>query len=128
MDTPYKVIGYYVPPRWSKKLVAHDLEAMTKKIGLKPLPIGSYRLHKGPYQNYKKHSDLMRRRPKYDNSDTGWHQDGDMTNTDMDCTLVLWATNNPTEFRYEGEIWQPDPYQVVAANNLRCEHRRPDKA
>jgi len=121
---PFTVIGKYIPTRWNLRIVARALEKISFDAGLVPLPIGNYRLHKGPYQNYKKHSDLMRRRPKYDTSDAGWHQDGDSGGNDMKCSLVLWSTNTPTQFQYIDKIYEPNPYEVVVANNLSCTHRR----
>lgn len=125
---PYEVIGTYVPPRWNVRLVAHSLEKLVESAGLIPLPMGNYRLHKGPYQNTNKHSDLMRRIPKKSQEDLDWHQDGDTSNTNMDCSLVLWATRVPTEFLYHGKVYQPRAHEVVVANNLNCRHRRPPNA
>jgi hypothetical protein len=127
-DLPYVVIGHYIPERWSIKLVTRKLEKISREAGFTPLPIGKHRLHKGPYQNNQKHSDLMRRQPKNDTADMSWHQDGDMSGAEMDCSLVLWTTRVPTEFLFRNKVYQPEKYEVVVANNLACKHRRPENA
>lgn len=122
----YKSLGIYKPPKWRAWMVGRDITAITKKAGLVPLPMGEHRLHKGSWKSRSKHADVMRRRPPYDTADTQWHQDGDTTGAKMDCSLVVWSTNNPTQIKLDdGTIVQPQPYEVIVLNNTACYHRRP---
>lgn len=57
----------------------------------------------------------------------GWHFDGDTTpGSKPDCALVTWATSKPTEFMFEGKIYQPEPFEIVIVRNLAVTHRRPE--
>lgn len=46
----------------------------------------------------------------------------------MNHAEVLWANKTPTEFQYQGKIYQPKPFEVVLVKNLSCYHRRPKDA
>lgn len=52
-----------------------------------------------------------------------WHQDS----WGSDMIMVLWSTHSPTEIREleTGNVYIPDPYEVVMFNNIRFEHRCP---
>lgn len=127
MIRPYLVIGEYIPERWNTHVVGRDLCRISREYGLKPLPIGTHRLHKGRWVRPLLHADLMRRTPKYDTADLQWHQDGDMTGAEMDCGLVLWSTNTPTIIKsLDGLVFQPQPYEVIYFRNLQAFHRRPE--
>lgn len=119
------IIGYYKPPKWNRKMVFDALCTISAKAGLVPLPMGKHRLHKG-MSSRGRHADLMRRIPKNDTADLQWHQDGDTSGAEMNCGLVVWASNTPTQVKLaDGTIIQAEPYEVVHIRNRECVHRRP---
>jgi len=123
---PYKVLGVYKPTKWRPWKVGRDITAMTNKLGMKPLhdPIHGPQMW-APWVNEKLHAEVKRRTPKNPKGED-WHQDGDLDpGSKMNHTLVLWASNHPTEFEVNGQVYQPKPYEVVAFNNLDGRHRRP---
>jgi hypothetical protein len=130
---PYLVLDTYHPPKWSARRVGEDLTCLTSSIGLNPHQDPAHGpLEKVPWFSKSLHAEVRRRTFKTTQGE-GWHQDGDLTpGSKMDCAIVLWATNNPTQIKYyEGEeiidmeVWTPRPYEVVIFRNLRCLHRRP---
>lgn len=120
------MLGVYNPPKWNRKIVLKQLINMSATVaGLTPLMIGKHRLHKG-LKNVNAHADLMRRTPKYDTADLEWHRDGDITGADMDCGIVLWASNTPTQIMDKnGKIWTPKHREVIYFRNIEVKHRRP---
>lgn len=124
---PYTVLATYKPKIWSAKQVGRDLVAITKKHGLVPFPHKDSRYEKAPWSNSNLHAHVRRRTlRKPDGSQ--WHQDGDFGHIPMDHSIVMWASNTPTEFRVGTTVYQPKPYEVVLFRNLKCYHRRPPEA
>ncbi len=129
MKQPFKLIGYYEPARnadWKSWLIGKKLTGMTAALGLKP--------HKDPVHGPQDwvpwvdealHAEV-RIWTVANKQGAQWHQDGDTTpGAFMDCALVLWADWKPTEFLFNGAIFQPKPYELIIARNLACTHRRP---
>lgn len=66
------------------------------------------------------------RRHNWEGPGGSFHQDGDTTaGASMNCAMVLWTDNHPTEFQNGGEIYAPSAFEVVLFRNLGCYHRRP---
>lgn len=126
---PYTVIGTYWPTVWSPRRVGNDLLRITRRLGFKPLndPVHGPQ-EWAPWCSVKWHAEVKRRTPK--NPKGGdWHQDGDLDpGSRMNCGIILWATNTPTQFRVDGQIYQPNPREIVVFRNLDCYHRRPADA
>ncbi len=124
---PYKVIGIYKPIRWKAWIVGRDLTDMTATMGLVPIDDPKHRHQfKAPWCSRELVA-YVRRRTVGNPRAEGWHQDGDLVpGSLMDDSLVLWATNTPTELKTtDGKIWRPEPYEVIIFRNLSCSHRRP---
>jgi len=130
MDVPYVTLQeHFVPKRWCAWYIGRKLAALTHSLGLIPL---NDSIH-GPQKfrawcDEKLHAECGWNTYK-GNQGEGWHQDGDLKpGSRMDNAMVLWANRTPTEFQYNGEIYQPRPFEVVLVRNLVCHHRRPDNA
>ena len=123
------VIARYIPTRWRLWKVGRDLCEITRLFGLIPLPLGMHRLHKAKWVRASLHADILRRAPVHDTIDLDWHRDGDITGANMNCGIVLWSNICPTQIKQaNGEIVQPQPFEVVLFNNLDVVHRRPPNA
>lgn len=123
----YKVLGEYHPKKWKAWRVGKDLTKLTQSHGLVPHhdpAHGPLKLVKSWY-SIELHAEVRKHTSSAESAEQ-WHSDGDTTpGANMKCALVLWSTDNPTEFQCNGEVWQPKPFEVVIANNLACQHRRP---
>ena len=127
---PYVVLEErYVPRRWRAWYIGRALTRLTRGQGLIPL---NDPVH-GP-QNFRAwvsqelHAECGWVTYK-GNQGEDWHQDGDLKpGSKMDNAMVLWANRTPTEFQYQGKIYQPKPFEVVLVRNLSCKHRRPANA
>ena len=120
------VIGTYHPPQRKAYLVANHIIELTQFLGLKPFVEPRAKHHrKAAWFREDLHAEC--RLTAQTKEDEGWHQDLDNApGARMDCGLVLWAESMPTQFRYEdGTIFQPEPGEIVLANNLTVYHRRP---
>lgn len=127
MPAPYIILKErYVPRVWRAWEIGRALTRLTREMGLVPLkdPLHgpqrfrawcSLRLHaECGWVTYK------------GNQGEDWHQDGDLKpGSRMDNAMVLWANRTPTEFRFNGRIYQPKPFQVILVRNLAGHHRRP---
>lgn len=124
---PYKVLGTYRPPVWSAKLVGQELTRLTEDFGLVPHVDPAHGpLLTVPWVSEKLHAEVRRRTFKTKQAED-WHQDGDTTpGSKPDCCLVLWATNHPTEIKYQDKIYVPNPYEVIIFKNMSVKHRRPE--
>lgn len=129
MSEPFVVLGVYKPTEWDAKKIGLDLVAITKRHGLIPHkdpahgPLNKSR--KCPWVSELLHAEVRRRTFNTEQAES-WHYDGDTTpGAKPDCLMVLWSTNNPTQFQYKGKVYQAKPYEVVAAHNLTVLHRRP---
>jgi len=121
---PYIVLLKYRPKIWKKWRIHRDLTRFTAEIGLVPLPGRAWKLvgQRGSHAE-------VRRRAVEGSQATGWHQDGDMDDVEMNHGIVTWANVAPTQFKTaNGIIYQPEPFEVVIARNLGCYHRRPPDA
>jgi hypothetical protein len=128
-EKPYRILGVYYPERWNARKVGLDLCRLTRRLGFVPHIDPAH----GPLENVAWRSESLhaevRRRTFRTKQAEGWHQDGDLTpGARMNCQLVLWASNHPTEIRYNGVVYQPNPYEVVVFSNTLCFHRRPPGA
>lgn len=138
---PYISLGIYRPLRWNAYQVGQDLTSLTHKLGLVP----HFDPAHGPLERVAWRSELLhaevRKRSFKTKMAEGWHYDGDTTpSSKPSCALVLWASNMPTQIRWQaaaytvvhptdGEfnaVYQARPYEVVIFHNLHCLHRRPE--
>lgn len=124
---PYIVLGVYHPSRWRAWLIGRDLTTFTREAGLMPLRGRAWKLARGSWADPMLHAEV-RRRGVPGSQATGWHQDGDMDDVEMNHAIVTWANVAPTEFKVGGTVYQPKPFEVVLASNLACYHRRPPDA
>lgn len=124
---PYLVLATYHPTRWKAYQVGKDLTAITKANGLIPHVDPAHGpLLNVPWVSEELHAEVRRRTFKTKQAED-WHYDGDTTEgSKPDCCLVLWATNHPTEIKYENKVYVPEPYEVVIFKNLSVRHRRPE--
>lgn len=130
MPKPYVVLKErYIPKRWRAWRIGRDLTTLTEELGLVPLddPIHGPQVFRA-WCDEDLHAECgwvtYRGGPAED-----WHYEGDTTpGAKTDSALVVWANRTPTEFKYDGEIYQPKPFQVVIGRNLGCLHRRPGNA
>jgi len=130
MKYPYVVLCSYFPGKPLKAWrIGKDLTRITRREGLVP----HFDPTHGP-EPYASWTDVplhaqVRRRTVQDGPGGEWHQDGDTTpGSRMDNAMVLWANTTHTEFKYNGTVFQPEPFQVVLIRNLGCFHRRPADA
>lgn len=124
---PFLVLGHFVPKIWKAYECGEAITKITKKLGLIPHDDPLHGAQEWcPWYSKSLHAEVKKWTPPKKQGEE-WHQDGDTTpGSKMDCALVLWASNNPTEFKTpDGKVWQPQPYQIVLARNLSCLHRRP---
>lgn len=127
---PYIVLrSRYVPRHWRAYQIGRDLTMLTREEGLTPL----YDPAHGP-QTFRAwcsvplHAEAGFHTYKGGQGED-WHQDGDTTpGSKMDNAMVLWANRTPTEFKYQGQVFQPRPFEVILVRNLACFHRRPADA
>lgn len=124
---PFRVLATYKPPKWNAQRVGLDLTDITKSYGLIPHDDPAHGpLIKVPWFSIKLHAEVRRRTFKTKQAED-WHYDGDTTpGSKPDCCLVLWATNHPTEIKYNGTIYVPNPYDLVIFKNMSVRHRRPE--
>ena len=123
------IIGHYEPYKWHATRIGLDITTITKAAGLTPLLMGNHRLHKGSWVKPSLHADVMRRTPQHPTADEAWHRDGDITDADMDCGIVIWCSNTPTQIKdREGTIITPASRDIVLFSNLEFKHRRPPHA
>lgn len=128
MSPPYVILRErYVPKIWRAWAIGRYLTRLTQELGLVPLNDPKH----GPqtfraWCDDKLHAECGWVTYK-GNQGEDWHQDGDLiAGSKMDNAMVLWANRTPTEFRYQGKIYQPLPFRVILVRNLSCHHRRPD--
>jgi len=138
--TPYRVLESYYPQimpadRWNQTdgwrcwSIGQDLTELTHRHGLKPFhdPLHTAQ-NWTPWNSQSLHAEVHKWHPGTHVAE-GFHQDGDMIpGAKMDFASVLWASTTPTEFNYQGKIYQPKPFEVVLFRNLSCSHRRPSNA
>ena len=130
MPKPYIVLRErYYPKTWRACRIGRDLTRLTRNLKLIPLDDPAH----GP-QSFKAwcdedlHAEVGWVTYK-GNQGEDWHQDGDLVQgSRMDHAEVLWSNRTPTQFRYEGKIYQPKPFQIIIVKNLDGEHRRPGNA
>lgn len=127
---PYIVLqDRFIPKRWRAWYIGRRLTDLTKRKGLIPLKDPAH----GPQTFRAWHSIDLHAECGWvtykGNQGEDWHQDGDLKEgARMNNAMVLWANRTPTEFQYNGEIYQPKPFQVILVRNLSCHHRRPSNA
>lgn len=130
MPAPYIVLRErFVPRRWRAWYIGRHLTRLTEELGLVPLndPQHGPQLFRA-WVNEKLHAECGWVTYKGGQGE-GWHQDGDLApGSKMDHAMVLWTNRTPTEFLYNGKIYQPKPFEVVLVKNLSCLHRRPKDA
>ncbi len=130
MPAPYIVLKQrYLPRPWRAWRIGRDLTRLAREQGLVPLddPIHGPQTFKA-WCSERLHAECGWVTYKRGQGED-WHQDGDMApGSQMDHAEVLWANRTPTEFQYEGRVYQPKPFQVILVRNLACMHRRPANA
>lgn|SRR5678815_295918 len=130
-EKPYLTLAKYIPPEWDSKRVGLYLTSLTADLGLIPHKDpahGPIHWKGGSWFSEPLHAEV-RRRTSFKKEAESWHQDGDTTpGAKMDCALALWASNTPTEFRWNGTIWRPGRWELVLVRNLLVKHRRPPLA
>ena len=128
MNPPYTVLGVYHPPIWNTARIGLDLTALTRAHGLVPHVDPAHGpLERAAWRSVELHAEVRRRTFRTKQAED-WHQDGDLTaSARMDCGIVLWCSNNPTQIKRRGrvEIYQPMPWDVILFSNMECQHRRP---
>ena len=128
IDAPYIVLDTYKPKRYRGAIIGKALTAFSKELGLIPLKDPVH----GPQEtsiwcDTALHAEV--RRFAQHSQGSSWHQDGDLADGSfMDHAALLWAAVTPTEFKVNGTIYRPEPFQVVLARNLGCHHRSPPDA
>lgn len=130
MHQPYIILQErYVPRMWRAWRIGQYLTSLTREQGLIPLDDPSH----GPqtfraWCDEELHAECGWITYKGGQGE-GWHQDGDLApGSKMDHAEVLWSNRTPTEFQYQGKVYQPKPFQVILVRNLACYHRRPANA
>ena len=130
MSGPFLVLKErYCPKTWRAWQIGRYLTRLTKSLGLIPLDDPVH----GP-QKFRAWCDkTLHAEAGWVTYKAGqgedWHQDGDTKpGSRMNNAMVLWSNRTPTEFRFNGRVYQPEPFQVIIAKNLSCHHRRPDNA
>lgn len=127
---PYKVLGTFMPdmsdPKWKAWRVGRQLTSLTAECGLEPHVDPCHGpLHNVPWYSEPLHAEVRKRSFKTKMAE-GWHFDGDTTpGSKPDCAIVIWSSSHPTEIQYNGDIWQPKPWEVAVFRNLSVLHRRP---
>lgn len=127
LENPYKVLGIYRPKKGRKAwFIGRALTRRTALAGLSPLVDTNIKQNKGAaWYSEKLHSEV-RKTAVLGSEGTSWHQDGDTSpGANMNHRLVVWASSNPTQFKFGDKIYQPKPYEIVMIDNLGCYHRRP---
>lgn len=126
MNSPYVIIGHYVPPKYRASVIGEYLTDLTFDLGLVPLNDPEH----GPqttsiWCDEERHAEV--RRFAQHSQGSSWHQDGDLADgSKMDHAAVLWSAVTPTEFKVAtGEIFRPKPFQVIVVRNLNGHHRSP---
>lgn len=129
MKKPYVVLGVYNPPEWDAAKVCWDLMWLTNQKGLKVLNGPPHNLDDAcAFYERRMHAGVRRRAAEHGQGEQ-WHQDGDTTHgSKMDQAIVLWCSNTPTQIKYNGTVYQPEPREVIVFRNLSCYHRRPPDA
>jgi len=131
---PYRSLGFYHPPEWDLDIVGLDLTNLTRRLGLVPFSGIPHNLDDYCAWYSEKLMAGIRRRTAVGAQGEQWHQDGDTTpGANMFQAVVLWASNNHTQFRWAGagtenRIFQPEPWEVVIFRNREVYHRRPPGA
>lgn len=127
MFVPYEVIGIYKPKAHRKAwFIGRALTRRTAAYGLLPHDDDCIKQNKGAAWYSKELHAEVRRTAVLGSEGTSWHQDGDTSpGANMNHILVLWANRDPTELKYNAQIYQPKPYEIVLVRNLDCKHRRP---
>lgn len=127
---PYKVIGVFMPdmgdPYWKAWRVGRHLVALGVKKGLVPHVDPAHGpLTTVPWYNEALHAEVRKRSFKTKMAE-GWHYDGDTTpGAKPECAIVVWASTMPTEIKWQGLVYQPEPWEVVVFKNMSVTHRRP---
>ena len=126
MVKPYIVLGTYHPSRWKPHKVGRDLVKLTQEYGLVPLKDSVHGPQTwAPWCSEKLHAEVKRRTPRNPKGED-FHQDGDLDpGSRMDCAIVLWSSNTPTEIKVEGHTYRPNRREVILFRNLAGFHRRP---
>ena len=125
---PYIVLGTYDPSQWRASIIGQELVAFTKKKGFVPhySPPMLKKQEWATWSSKMYHASVVRWAvPTYEG--VNWHQDGDnVPGANINCGLVLWANRDPTEIKFSGDskIYTPQPFEVVAFDNVFCYHRR----
>jgi len=131
MKTPYVVLCEYHPSRepWRAWRIGRELTAITGKLGLRPHVDAVHGAQEtSSWCSPELHAEVRRFTQAHAQGE-GWHQDGDLKpGSGMDHAQVLWCNVNPTQFQWNGKVYQPKPFEVVIARNLGCYHRRPPDA
>jgi hypothetical protein len=124
----YKVLATYYPrdPRKAWK-IGRDICAITRRLGFRPLKAVDERYEGATWSDTSLHAHVRRRTLRSPDG-AQWHRDGDYGHVPMDHGLILWSNIAPTEFNFNGFIYQPQPFSVVYIRNLECTHRRPPNA
>lgn len=133
---PYIVLDTYYPNMFSFAAkcwrIGKDLTDLTKALGFKPLNDPEHPAQDwAPWSDLDLHAEVKNWTPDAPDG-KAWHQDGDTTpGSRMDCRIILWADETPTEFCFQGayqKIHQPKPFEVVIFDNRACFHRQPPNA
>jgi hypothetical protein len=128
MVKPFIVLATYKPKKWSAKQVGLELTAITKKAGLSPHvdpAHGPLPLKGKNWVSTALHAEVRRRTFNTTQAEA-FHYDGDTTpDAKPECGMVLWASNSPTEIKFEGKVFVPKPYEVILFKNMSVTHRRP---
>lgn len=127
--TPFVVLKKW---KWGPKgryasKIGLALTDITRDMGLVPLINDEIQRNpKAAWFDYDLHAEVRMTAVK-GSEGVGWHQDGDTSTSDMDFSLVLWASRDHTQFKFPDsvQVYQPKPFELVIAKNLDAYHRRP---
>lgn len=134
MNPPFLVLGFYIPRNsndWKAWRIGRALIRMTREWGLVPHHDPVHGPLTVSWYDRALHAEVRKRTLKSETAKRGtqWHQDGDLDpGSLMDCALVTWSNVEPTEFQWNGHVFQPKPFEVVISRNLCGYHRRPPTA
>lgn len=124
---PFISLGIYEPKRpWRAWRIGKDITTIVKEFGLVPITDKKHRHQRRAAWNSKSLCAYVRRRTVQNPKALGWHQDGDLvTGSEMDNCMVLWSSNNPTQFKVGTEVYTPKHREIILVRNLVGLHRRP---
>ena len=117
---PYIVLGVYKPGLFEANLMGPELVEFSRRLSLHPYG-GPW--CGGAWYDIEASAELRLSVDTRANFfGDGWHRDGG-----LDQGIIAWANQDPTELRFNGRIYQAQPFEIVLFRNSGPEHRQPRK-